>query len=174
MTILDLGCGKIKRDARAIGLDREPGSAADVLCDLRHFPWPLADSCADAIYLSHFIEHQPDLLRLMAEVRRVGKPGAEVLIETPHFSSHGSYTDPTHLFHLGYHSFDYFAEESFANFTYNAGGFKITRREITFGKNFLLDNAGRLFARLSVEFYEKHLAWIFPARNIICRMIVVK
>lgn len=174
MTILDLGCGKNKQDARAIGLDRERGSAADVFCELKHFPWPLADQCADTIYLSHFLEHQPDLLRVMAEVRRVAKPGAEVIIVTPHYSSHGSYTDPTHLFHLGFHSFDYFTQESFENFTYNAGGFRILDRRLTFGKNLLLDNLGRIFASLSMEFYEKHLAWIFPARNIICRLSVVK
>lgn len=174
MIILDLGCGKIKQDARAIGVDRERGSAANVLCDLRRFPWPLRDSCADTVYLSHFIEHQPDLLRLMAEIRRVGKPGAEIIITTPHFSSHGSYTDPTHLFHLGYRSFEYFAQESFENFTYNAGGFKIVHRELTFGKNFLLDNAGKFFAKCSIDFYEKHLAWIFPARNILCRLQVMK
>ncbi|HEV2499482.1 MAG TPA: methyltransferase domain-containing protein [Terriglobia bacterium] len=174
MIILDLGCGKIKQDPQEIGLDRERGSAANVICELKHFPWPLRDSCADKLYLSHFIEHQPDLLRVMAEVRRVAKPGAEVVIVTPHYSSHGSYTDPTHLFHLGFHSFDYFERESFENFTYNAGGFRIVHRELTFGKNFLLDNAGRMFARWSMEFYEKHLAWIFPARNIICRMKVVK
>ena len=63
LLILDIGCGKKKQVAGAIGLDRQPGSGADVLCELMHFPWPLRDSCADLIYLSHFIEHQSDTLR---------------------------------------------------------------------------------------------------------------
>ena len=59
MLILDIGCGKKKQVAGAIGLDRQPGSDANVLCELAHFPWPLRDSCADQVYLSHFIEHSP-------------------------------------------------------------------------------------------------------------------
>ena len=174
MIILDLGCGKKKQEAGAIGLDRQPGSSADVLCDLGQFPWPLRDGCADKIYLSHFIEHQHDILRMMAEVHRVGKAGAEVIIVTPHFTSPDSYTDPTHLFHLGFHSFDYFERHSFQDFTYNAGGFRILERKLGFGGNLILDNLGRLAAAVSIEFYEKHLAWILPARNLFCRLEVVK
>jgi SAM-dependent methyltransferase len=174
MLVLDIGCGKKKQDPSAIGLDRQPGSSADVLCDLRHFPWPLKDSCAGRIYLSHFLEHHPDILRVMSEVHRIAQPGAEVLIVTPHYSSVDSYTDPTHLFHLAVHSFDYFERDSFEDFTYNAGGFRILERRLTFGGNLLLDNLGRVFAAISLDFYEKHLAWIFPARNIICRLSVLK
>lgn len=174
MPVVDIGCGKKKQEPCAIGLDRQPGSAADVLCELAHFPWPLCDNCADRIYLSHFLEHQPDILRVMAEVRRIAKPGAEVVVVTPHYSSSDSYSDPTHVHHLGYHSFDYFVQDSFEDFTYGAGGFRILEWRLTFGGNFLLDNLARLFASASVDFYEKHCAWIFPARNIFCRLRVVK
>jgi len=174
MLILDIGCGKKKQVAAAIGLDRQPGSNADAFCELAHFPWPVRDSCADQIYLSHFIEHQPDVLRAMAEVHRIAKPGAEVIVVTPHYSSPDSYTDPTHLVHLGIHSFDYFVRDSFENFTYGAGGFRILERHLTFGHNFLLDNLGRIIAGISMDFYEKHFAWIFPARNIFCRLSAVK
>ncbi|MGH9406138.1 MAG: hypothetical protein ACRD3D_09935 [Terriglobia bacterium] len=174
MLILDIGCGKHKQDPRAIGLDRERGSAADLVCELGRFPWPVRDGCAGRIFLSHFLEHQADILRVMREVRRISEAGAEIIIVTPHYSSPDSYTDPTHRFHLGFHSFDYFERASFENFTYNAGGFRILERRLTFGKNFLLDNLGRAFASVSIEFYEKHLAWIFPARNIVCRLEVIK
>jgi SAM-dependent methyltransferase len=174
MPILDLGCGKKKQEQAAIGLDREPRSAADILCELTHFPWPLRDCCAEKIYLSHFLEHQPDILRVMAEVHRVAKAGAEVVVITPHYTSPDSYTDPTHLFHLGFHSFDYFERDSFQDFTYRSGGFRIIERRLDFGGNLLLDNLGRAFAGVSIDFYEKHLAWIFPARNLFCRMEVVK
>jgi SAM-dependent methyltransferase len=174
MLILDIGCGKKKQEPDAIGLDRQPGSAADVLCELARFPWPVRDNCADRIHLSHFLEHQPDILRVMAEVHRLAKPGAEVVVVTPHYSSPDSYSDPTHLHHLGYHAFDYFAGRDFVDFTYNTGGFRILERRLTFGGNLLLDNLGRLIAAISVDFYEKHCAWIFPARNLHCRLAVVK
>jgi len=60
------------------------------------------------------------------------------------------------------------------DFTYNTGGFRILERRLTFGRNLLLDNLGRLIAAISVDFYEKHFAWIFPARNLHCRLAVVK
>lgn len=173
MPVLDLGCGKKKQESGAIGVDRQPGSAAGVLADLSKFPWPFADNCATRIYLSHLIEHQPDILRVMAEVRRIAAPGAEVLITTPHYSSRDSYTDPTHLHHLGIHSFDYFAV-GFADFTYNSAGFRIVERRLSFGGNLLLDSAGRALAAVSLDFYEKHFAWIFPARNIFCKLQVIK
>lgn len=174
MVVLDIGCGKRKQEPGAIGLDRQPGSAADVLCELAHFPWPLRDHCADRVYLMHVLEHQPDILRFMGEVHRIAKPGAEVWVETPHYSSPDSYTDPTHCHHLGFHSFDYFVRNSFERFTYGAGGFRILERRLTFGGNFLLDNLGRLLAAISVDYYEKHLAWVLPARNLFCRLCVVK
>lgn len=174
MLIFNIGCGKKKQDAAAIGLDRQPGSDADILCELLHFPWPVLDGCADKVYLSHVIEHQPDVLRAMAEVHRIAKPGAEIVVVTPHYSSPDSYTDPTHLVHLGFHSFDYLVQESFENFTYGAGGFRILERRLSFGGNFLLDNLGRIISSISMDFYEKHFAWIFPARNICCRLAVIK
>jgi SAM-dependent methyltransferase len=174
MVVLDLGCGKNKQEPAAIGIDRQQGSAADIRAELARFPWPLRDGCADRIYLSHFLEHQPDILRAMAEVYRVAKAEAEVIVTTPHYSSPDSYADPTHVFHLGFHSFDYFLGDSFKNFSYGLGGFRILERRLTFGGNLLLDNLGRFCARISVDFYEKHLAWVLPARNIICRLKVIK
>ncbi len=169
-----MGCGKKKQEAGAIGLDRQPGSSADILCELNRFPWPLRDGCADKVSLSHFLEHQPEILRVMAEVHRISKAGAEVVVVTPHYSSPDSYTDPTHLFHLGYHSFDYFDRDSFEDFTYHSGGYRILERRLGFGGNFVLDNLGRALAGYSIDFYEKHFAWIFPARNLFCRLQVLK
>ncbi len=174
MLVLDIGCGRRKQEPGAIGLDREAGSRADIICELRHFPWPLPDNCADRIYLSHVLEHQPDILRAMREVHRIAKRDAEIIVVTPHYSSPDSYADPTHLHHLGFHSFDYFVRDAFENFTYGAGGFRIVERRLLFGGNLLLDNLGRFLAALSVDFYERHFAWVFPARNLYCRLAVMK
>ena len=155
-------------------MDRQAGSRPGIPSELTHFPWPIRDASADRIYLSHFLEHQPDILRAMAEVHRIAKPGAEVIVVTPHYSSPDSYSDPTHVHHLGMHSFDYFVADGFENFTYGSGGYKLLERRLTFGSNFLLDNLRPLFSALSPGFYEKHLAWVFPARNIVCRLQVLK
>ena len=43
MRILDVGCGINKLNG-SIGVDRNPSSRADVLCDLDHLPYPFRDS----------------------------------------------------------------------------------------------------------------------------------
>jgi SAM-dependent methyltransferase len=172
--ILDIGCGKRKIEPDAVGIDISPDSAADKIWDLDRYPWPLDGDSFDRVHMSHVIEHLDDPMRAMAEVWRVARHGAEVLVVTPHFSSHNSYTDPTHKRHLAARSFEYFTGGDFPTFAGAPFHFEIAAVELTFGGNILLDNAGRLLARLSLRWYERHAAWIFPALDIRCRMRAVK
>ncbi len=174
MEILDIGCGTRKQEPGAIGIDRSPSSAADIVWDLDRYPWPLDDGRFARVYMSHIIEHFDDVMRAMSEVHRVCADGADVFVVTPHFSSHNSYTDPTHKRHLAARSFEYFTGGDFPTFAGAPFHFEIAAVELTFGGNFLLDNAGRLLARLSLRWYERHAAWIFPALDIRCRMRAVK
>ena len=164
--VLDIGCGKRKIEPGAVGIDISPDSAADKVWDLDHYPWPLEDACFTRIHMSHVIEHLDDPVRAMAEVWRVARGGSDVFIATPHFSSHNSYTDPTHKRHLAARSFEYFTGNDFPSFSGSPFRFEIVKVELTFGGNFLLDNMGRLLARASLAWYERHAAWIFPAQDI--------
>ena len=168
--VLDIGCGKRKIEPDAYGIDISPESAADCVWNLDCFPWPLEDNRFERIHMSQVIEHLEDPVRAMAEVWRVARDGAEVLIATPHFSSHNSYTDPTHKRHLAAGSFEYFTGRDFPSFAGAPFRFDILSVELTFGGNFLLDNLGRFLARRSLRWYERHAAWIFPALDIRCRM----
>ena len=171
--VIDIGCGRYKKPG-SIGLDQTLNSKADIVCDLNHFPWPLGDNVASEIHLSHILEHLEDLMKAMAEVHRIGRPGAKVFVVTPHFSSHNSYTDPTHRYHLAWGSFDHFTGEPFERHAGPPFRFRILERRLFFGGNVLLDNLGRLIAGLSVRWYERHVAWIFPAIEISCTLEVVK
>ena len=124
--------------------------------------------------MSHIIEHVGDVMRTMAEVHRVAQPGANVFIATPHFSSHNSYVDPTHVRHLAATSFEYFSGKNFATFTGAPFGFEVVSVELTFGGNLILDNLGRALARLSLRWYERHAAWILPALDIRCHLRAIK
>jgi len=166
--VLDIGCGKRKVSPDAVGIDVSPDSAADHIWDLDQYPWPLADNQFGRIHMSHVIEHLADPMRAMAEVHRVSCDGAEVLVITPHFSSHNSYTDPTHKRHLAARSFEYFTGNDFPSFGGSPFRFDIVSVELTFGGNLVLDNLGRLIARLSLPWYERHAAWILPALDIRC------
>jgi hypothetical protein len=169
-----VGCGTRKAEPGAIGIDVSPRSGAEIVWDLDDFPWPLETGTFERVHMSHILEHVRDAGRTMAEVHRVSRSGADVFITTPHFSSHNSYTDPTHVRHMASRSFQYFTGEDFASFTGSDVRFEIQSVELTFGKNFVLDSIGRWLAGRNLEWYERHAAWIFPAQNIRCHLKVRK
>ncbi|MEZ5351128.1 MAG: methyltransferase domain-containing protein [Bryobacteraceae bacterium] len=114
MRTLDVGCG-INKYPGAIGIDNNPASRADVLCDVDHLPYPFRDSTFDRIRAIHLIEHVGDVIATMEEFHRLGRNGARVLVATPHYTDFSSWCDPTHKWHLNTYSFRYFGE--------NHGGF---------------------------------------------------
>jgi SAM-dependent methyltransferase len=110
MRVLDVGCG-INKKAGAIGIDRNPASRADVLCELDRFPYPFRDSSFDAVQAVHVIEHVSDVIRTMEEFHRLVRKGGEVFIVTPHYTDFSSFCDPTHRWHLNSFSLRYFGED---------------------------------------------------------------
>jgi SAM-dependent methyltransferase len=108
--ILDVGCG-IKKAPGAIGIDRNPATAADVLCDLDRFPYPFADGSFDGLRAIHVIEHVSDVMRSMEEFHRLVRAGGRVTLVTPHYTDFSSFCDPTHRWHLNSFSFRYFGED---------------------------------------------------------------
>lgn len=105
--ILDVGCGKNKYPG-AIGIDSNPNTAADVICDLNRVPYPFSDSRFDQIRVTHVIEHVTDIIATMEELHRLARPGGRILLETPHYTDFSSFCDPTHRWHLTSFSFRYF------------------------------------------------------------------
>ena len=116
LRILDVGCG-INKFAGAIGIDNNPRTKADVLCDLDHFPYPFRDNSFDQLRAIHVIEHVADVIRTMEEFHRLVRNGGTVLMETPHYTDFSSFCDPTHRWHLNSFSFRYFGQDD-AGFGY--------------------------------------------------------
>lgn len=116
---LDVGCG-LNKYPGAIGIDRIPGTAADVLCDLDRFPWPLRDASFDEVRAVHVIEHVADVIRTMEEFHRLLRPGGTVYIATPHYTDFSSFCDPTHRWHLNSFSLRYFGTDN-AGYGYYSG-----------------------------------------------------
>lgn len=114
--ILDVGCG-VKKFAGSIGIDNNPRTKADVLCDLDHFPYPFRDNSFDQLRAIHVIEHVANVIRTMEEFHRLVRPGGSVILETPHYTDFSSFCDPTHRWHLNSFSFRYFGENN-AGFGY--------------------------------------------------------
>lgn len=185
--ILDVGCGNAKTPG-AIGIDGNPSTQADVVHDLNQLPWPLEGNFFEHIICSHIVEHVGDLMRFMEEVHRVGRPGATVEVVTPHFTNRFSYTDPTHLRHLGLRSFDYFAPRRPLRHTaftrafetqyavpdfYTRPLFKINRAHLRFARPFRLFGVQALANRFP-DFYELYWAFLFPARDLYFTLEIVK
>jgi len=149
MRILDVGCG-IRKAPGSIGIDRNPASKADVLCDLDRFPYPFDDSAFDRVVAIHVIEHVADVIRAMEEFHRLVKPQGSIRIETPHYTDFSSFCDPTHRSHLNSFSFRYFGE--------NHGGFgyysQARLREVKVRIKLL-----RLWRLLGFEFLVNHFVW---------------
>jgi SAM-dependent methyltransferase len=90
--LLDFGCGRKPYEnlftvSEYVGLDMEQSghdhrnSKVDVFYDGKHIPFP--DASFDALFCSEVLEHvfDPDLV--LAEIRRVLKPGANALLTVP-------------------------------------------------------------------------------------------
>ena len=168
--MLDLGCGSSKAPG-AVGLDLAPHPGVDVAADLGR-GLPFADDSFDLVRLRHVAEHAADLTALMAEVHRVCRPGAEVSILTPHFSAAASYTDPSHVHHLGARSFDYFcglADDDFLPLNFR---FRLLGRRIIFGRKGRLGLAA--WANRHLALYEQHLAFLLPALEVEATLEAVK
>ena len=168
---LNLGCGMKRRD-NCLNVDRAASVRPDLEWDLDRHPYPLPESHFEWIYASDVIEHLRDIPGFMREVHRLSVAGGEIEITTPHFSCANSYTDPTHVHHLGYFSFDFFTGGHDVNF-YADVRFEIVERQIVFQHSLL----NRLVRRLANRYpgrYEQRFAWMFPAWFMIFRLRALK
>lgn len=167
--VLDVGCGE-KKVAGAIGIDRRPLPPIDVVHDLDVYPWPLPDDAFDLIICSHIVEHVADVPRFFRELHRVGAAGARVRIDTPHFSSLDSWTDPSHRHHLSTRSFALFAAGGYLS---DGAVFRVDHVGLSFRKAVTSQIARFIFTRWPAT-YEQNLAYWFPARDIQADLVIVK
>lgn len=145
--ILDVGCG-VNKYPGSIGIDVNPRTRADVLCDLNHFPYPFRDGSFDELRAVHVIEHVSDVIRTMEEFARLVRPGGRIFLVTPHYSDFSSFCDPTHRWHLNSYSFRYFGDDN-AGFSYYS---KTRLREISVRVRLL-----SLWRMLGLEFLVNHV-----------------
>lgn len=100
MAMVDLGAsdGALVRVAQAAGLDACGFDAADGL-DLEVDRLPLEDSSVDVVTCVSLIEHLYNPTMMLAEARRVLRPGGSIILVTPNwkYSSQSFFDDPTHV-----------------------------------------------------------------------------
>jgi len=178
MKILDLGCGNVKYKSKnkndiVIGIDKRKNTKADIVCDAEK-GIPLKDNSIDKVITIHTLEHVKDLIKVMEEIWRVCKSGAEVFINVPYWISSGAYSDPTHVRFFTWKTFNYFTKD-FEYEHYSKKYFKIkSKRIMFFGENLppnmkWLQPIEKIINPIINKipmFYEAYLSHFIPAREI--------
>jgi len=173
---LDVGCGSRKL-LGADGIDVVSSSDADVVHDLSSFPWPYKDNTYDIILMNHSLEHMEDVLKTMAEVHRIAKSGAHIVIQVPHFRCLDAYVDPTHRHFFTSRSLDYFIEDSkYADYNYVPIRFK--KLGFWYGWPHFSKNPFRqlikTFTHRFPDFYDQYVSLLLPTECVTWELEVIK
>jgi SAM-dependent methyltransferase len=158
---LDVGAGTAVRHPGAVRLDRARQATPHVVADVDRGGLPFRSNAFETVGAYDVVEHVEDLVAFVEEVHRVLKPGGRLLVTTPHYSCANAHTDPTHRRALGLRSFDYFADGHSLAY-YSRARFRVRTATLFFEGAVL----GRLLSRMArrwPRFYERRLAWVFPA-----------
>lgn len=170
--VLNLGCGK-NRINGAIGADVCQTEAVDAMCDFNIRFFPFRDNIFDTIYAIDVLEHLDDVKMVMEEIHRISKPGAEIYINVPHFSSAHAYGDFTHRHFFSTESFNYFTGKSPQYVFPTTAQFNVIGIRINFWRLHRINGISFLANRFP-SLYEKYFAFIFPAMNIEVGLKVIK
>lgn len=168
LKILDLGCGKKKREG-SIGVDYSDRHNADIVHNLNVFPYPLRSEEFDEIYLDNVLEHLDDPMRVMEEVHRIGKPGGLVKVIAPYFRSVWAFIDPTHKHFFTVDSFAYYDPDHVIcqRYDYVKTRFKVER--IVFNETLPSRGLKRGIVKIANRWphrYEYYLSHLIPLDDI--------
>ena len=164
MKILDLGCGN-KKHPRAVGIDINPLTDADIIHDLNSVPYPFEDSVFDEIIADNIIEHLDNVILIMEELSRISKFGAMIKVIVPYFRAKWAYIDPTHKHYFTVDSFAYFDPDHIICKMYPYTQVRYIRKKVIFNEmyenGFIKSVVVSLANKWPVR-YETYLSHLFP------------
>jgi SAM-dependent methyltransferase len=176
---LELGCGNRKQNRQAIGVDMLDYPDVDIVGDVYEVLASFPTQSVDAVYSFHFVEHVPDVPKLLSELARIVKPNGHVEFVAPHFSNPYFYSDPTHRSFFGLYTFCYFSNKSpflrhVPTYGYTAE-FSIVKVDLIFKSNrpFIFRYGvkrliGSFFNSCTYlkELYEENFCYLFPCYEV--------
>ncbi len=167
---IDLGCGPKKLEGY-YGVDFYPFEGVDLVQDLNKSKWDIPDSSCTEINASHVVEHIEDLANFFKEIYRISADGCLIHLSTPHYSSNNSWADPTHIKHL---SIDFCEPFISGYMKEKIGNFKVVKKKLSLGSIFFSWPSRLIIFISGYKYYERHFAWMFPARNIYITLKSIK
>ena len=170
--VLDIGCGHDKitprKSEKVIGIDIVKQKGVDIVHNLEK-KLPFKDNLIDRIYSNHTFEHVRDAKQLVEECWRITKPGGEIFIRVPHYTSSGMYTDLTHKTFFSSQSLDFYIEGTYLS---TMSGYSSKIRFNNIRKNIVFHPPYKVIGLLvnindtTRKIYEYLFCWIFPAKEI--------
>ena len=176
---LELGCGNGKRNRQALGVDILDYPDVDIVGDIYEVLAVFPNQSVNAVYSYHFVEHVPDVPKLLYELARIVKPNGYIEFVAPHFSNPYFYSDPTHRSFYGLYTFCYYANKSpftrqVPTYPYKAK-FGIEKVDLIFksSRPFVLRHGikkaiGSIFNSCNFlkELYEENFCYLFPCYEV--------
>lgn len=177
---LNLGCGNDIRDGW-VNLDATKLPGVDMVHNVEKLPLPFKKEEFDEILCQDILEHVADYVPLLKELHRILKPGGQLKIRVPHFTSRNNYADPTHKKLFSVSSFEFFINNSRINkekgraYYFDFHFSAIVRARITLEKQMPIIRTINKYliepfvnrSRKAQDFYEATgFSRIFPAQNI--------
>ncbi len=181
MKVLDVGCGA-SDNLDAVRLDINPLTGADVIHDLGVFPYPFEDNEFDKVIASHIVEHVPDVMGFINELYRISRPGARILIKTPHYTNPDWANDPTHRNHINSYTFNTFVPDRRLHEFYTSANLRPVSIHVSLlnlwramGLEFLVNLDGRWPAmRFTRKFWEQYLSSVCRGKELNFEFEVIK
>ena len=176
---LNLGCGKNILEGYK-NCDCINGKGIDRVANLNKYPWPFKENSFKEIIFDSVLEHIDNPEKAIREVWRISKKNGITRITVPHFSCWQAWGDITHKRPFNSTSLFSFSDK---NTHRKSSSLLNSQKEIfdistkiTFGKI----KRGLLFERIfninnfSRGFYERNIAYILPAENIVFNIRAIK
>ena len=166
--ILDLGSG-VKKNDNAIRVDINPKVNPDIVHDLNNFPYPFENEYFDMIIMDNVIGELSNFWKVMDEIYRISKVGADIIISVPYFRSSYGFVQPNLKSFFTVQTFEFFnpENEKYKRYKYSSSTFQVTKLRFNEGfKSGFIKSTLRYIANKNPNFYERILSHLIPLEAI--------
>ena len=166
--ILDLGSG-IKKNSNAIKVDINPKVNPDIVHNLNNFPYPFDNENFDEVIIDNVIGELNNFFKVMDEIYRIAKIGANIKISVPYFQSPYAFIHPNIKSFFTIRTFEYFDPNSeiFKRYKYSESTFQLVKLNFNEGfKSGLTKTTIRYLANKHPSFYERFLSHLIPLDSV--------